>query len=62
MMFNRPSVVFTPTFNIILIIVGVLAFLLFNFVIEANFMISLMMFIVPIMVAVANLNEKSNDT
>lgn len=61
-MFNRPSVVFTPTFNIILIIVGVLAFLLFNFVIEANIMISLMMFIVPIMVAVANLNEKSNDT
>lgn len=61
-MFNRPSVVFTPTFNIILIIVGVLAFLLFNFVIEANSMISLMMFMVPIMVAVANLNEKSNDT
>lgn len=61
-MFNRPSVVFTPTFNIILIIVGVLAFLLFNFVIEANIVISLMMFIVPVMIAVVNLNKTSSDT
>ncbi len=60
-MFNKPKIVYTPTFNIILIIVGILAFLLFNFIIETNFIISLIMLIVPITIAVVNL-KKFRDT
>ncbi len=60
-MFNKPKIVYTPTFNIILIIVGILAFLLFNFIIETSFIISLIMLIVPITIAVVNL-KKFRDT
>ncbi|MGJ5713233.1 hypothetical protein ACSBRB_08525 [Staphylococcus auricularis] len=59
-MFEKPKVAMTPMFNYMLIIVGILAFLLFFFVIDANALISLIMFLVPTLVAIVNLKQIKN--
>ncbi|MCE5039204.1 hypothetical protein [Staphylococcus auricularis] len=59
-MFEKPKVAMKPIFNYMLIIVGILAFLLFFFVIDVNALISLIMFLVPTIVAVVNLKQIKN--
>ena len=59
-MFEKPKVAMTPMFNYMLIIVGILAFLLFFFIIDVNALISLIMFLVPTIVAIVNLKQIKN--
>lgn len=59
-MFEKTKVAMKPIFNYMLIIVGILAFLLFFFVIDVNALISLIMFLVPTIVAVVNLKQIKN--
>ncbi|PTK36249.1 hypothetical protein BUZ46_09545 [Staphylococcus hominis] len=60
-MFEKPKVVLTPSFNYILLIIGILAFIFFNFILDANLLISLIISLCPITVGIINLNKIKNN-
>ncbi|WP_323693587.1 hypothetical protein [Staphylococcus pseudintermedius] len=56
-MFEKPQMAHNEIFNIVLIVIGILAFVLFYFVFDAGYLLSFIIAFVPIIVGIINLKE-----
>ncbi|EGQ1726029.1 hypothetical protein ACVZOT_000446 [Staphylococcus pseudintermedius] len=56
-MFEKPQMAQNEIFNIVLIVIGILAFVLFYFVFDAGYLLSFIIAFVPIIVGIINLKE-----
>ncbi|EGQ0310112.1 hypothetical protein O0H48_06730 [Staphylococcus pseudintermedius] len=56
-MFEKPQLANNKIFNIVLIFIGMLAFVLFYFVFDAGYLLSLNIALAPTIVGIINLKE-----
>ncbi|PCF86326.1 hypothetical protein [Staphylococcus intermedius] len=56
-MFEKPQLANNKIFNIVLIFIGILAFVLFYFVFDAGYLLSLIIAFAPTTVGIINLKE-----
>lgn len=62
MMFNKPQIADNTFFNICLIVVGIIAFLVFSFIFDAGYLLSFIIAFLPVLVGIINLKEIRKDT
>ncbi|WP_341776014.1 hypothetical protein [Staphylococcus hyicus] len=60
-MFNKPQIADNTFFNIFLIIVGIIAFLVFSFIFDAGYLLSFIIAFLPVLVGIINLKEIRKD-
>lgn len=60
-MFNKPQIADNTFFNIFLIVVGIIAFLVFSFIFDAGYLLSFIIAFLPVLVGIINLKEIRKD-
>ncbi|PCF37938.1 hypothetical protein [Staphylococcus delphini] len=56
-MFEKPQMAHNEIFNIVLIVLGILAFVIFYFIFDAEYLLSFIIGFAPIIVGIVNLKE-----